>query len=267
MSEENLALVRRGFDFFSAGDIDGWLEIIDPALGWDISAHPLPDVSDHGEGRDAWVREFLGTYLSGWIDHSIELKEIAAVGDADVVLVLHETATMRGSGVPLDRDLVQLWTVRDGLMSFLRVFKTKEEALRAAASQGENVRLVRRNTDAYNAGDLDGFMDGWSSDAVVNWSNSRGFEAGIYRGQEEIRGFVQRFREGFEEIRIEFVDDPEEVQEGLVVAENVTYLRGRDGIEVEARSAWLIAFEDGEQTSLTMYQSKEDALSAAGLLE
>jgi hypothetical protein len=48
-----------------------------------------------------------------------------------------------------------------------------------------------------------------------------------------------------------------------VVVENVAYLRGRDGIEVRARSAWLIAFRDGQQTSLTLYQTKQEALDAA----
>lgn len=127
----------------------------------------------------------------------------------------------------------------------------------------ENLRLFHRNTDAYNRGDLDGFMEGWGDDAEVNWSNSRGFDAGIYRGREEVRAFVTRFREAFAEIRIEFIDEPVELEEGLIFAENVTYLRGRDGIEVQARSAWLVRFEDGEQTSLTMYQSREEALEAA----
>ena len=39
-------------------------------------------------------------------------------------------------------------------------------------------------------------------------------------------------------------------------------MRGRDGIEVEARSAWLITFRDGEQASLTLYQSKQEALGS-----
>jgi len=42
---------------------------------------------------------------------------------------------------------------------------------------------------------------------------------------------------------------------------------GRDCIEVEARSAWLVTFQDGEQTSLTLYQTKRDALEAVGLRE
>jgi ketosteroid isomerase-like protein len=38
---------------------------------------------------------------------------------------------MRGTGVPLDRDLAHLWTVRGGRLAFLRAFRTKTEALDA----------------------------------------------------------------------------------------------------------------------------------------
>jgi ketosteroid isomerase-like protein len=107
-------------------------------------------------------------------------------------------------------------------------------------------------------------MEDWAPDAVVDWSNSRGVDVGVYRGQGEVRAFAQRFREAFEEIRIELVD-PVEVKDGLVLAENVAYMRGRDGIQVEARSAWLITFRGGQQTSLTLYQTKQEALEAAGL--
>ena len=131
----------------------------------------------------------------------------------------------------------------------------------------ENVEIVRRNTDALNRGDFDGFMEDWAPDAVVDWSNARGPDAGVYRGHGEVRAFAQRFFEAFEEIRIELLDDPVEVKDGLVLAENVTYFRGREGIEVEARSAWLVTFRDGEQTSLTLYQTKLDALEAAGRSE
>ena len=50
-----------------------------------------------------------------------------------------------------------------------------------------------------------------------------------------------------------------------MIVENVGYLRGRDGIEVQARSAWLITIRDGELTSLTLHQTKQEALEAAGL--
>jgi ketosteroid isomerase-like protein len=128
----------------------------------------------------------------------------------------------------------------------------------------ENVEIVRRGTDAYNRRDLDGVLENWAPDAVVDWSRSRGFDAGVFRGHDEIRAFWQRLLDAFDEVRVELVD-PVEVEEGLVVAENVAYQRGRDGIEVQARSAWLIAIRDGETTSFTMYQTKQEALEAAGL--
>ena len=131
MSVENVEIVRRSLDLWFRGEVDAWLETIDPDIGWDISAHPLPDVPNHGRGRDAFRTDMLATYLSGWIDYSAEIKELADADD-HVVAVLHETAKMRQTGVVLDRDLVQVWTVAGRRVSFLRVFKTKAEALEAA---------------------------------------------------------------------------------------------------------------------------------------
>ena len=127
---------------------------------------------------------------------------------------------------------------------------------------GENVEIVRRSTDAYSRRDLDAWLAEWAPDAVLDWSNSRGLEAGVYRGHEEIRAVVERFLAAFEELRIDLID-PVEVEDGVVVAENLAYLRGRDGIEVQARSAFLITIEGGQTTSLTLYQTKREALEAA----
>ncbi len=132
----------------------------------------------------------------------------------------------------------------------------------------ENVeQLIRRATDAYNRRDADGMLEEWAPDAVVDWSNARTFEAGVYRGHDEIRAFTEGFLAAWEEVRIEIVDGPVEVEDGLWMLENVTYLQGREGIKVQARSAWLITIQDGKQTSLTLYQTKQEALEAAELEE
>jgi ketosteroid isomerase-like protein len=130
----------------------------------------------------------------------------------------------------------------------------------------ENVEIVRRGTDAYNRGDLDGILENWAPDAVLDWSNSLGFDAGVYRGHGDIRAHWQRLFEAFDEVRIELVD-PIEVEGDLLIVENLGYLRGRDGIEVQTRSAWLITIRDGALTSFTLYQTKQEALEAAGLSE
>ena len=131
----------------------------------------------------------------------------------------------------------------------------------------ENVQLIRRATDAYNRRDTDAMLEDWAPDAILDWSNARTFEARAYRGHDEIRTFIEEFLAAWDDVRIEIVDGPVEVEAGILVTENITYLRGRDGIEVRARSAWLTTIRDGEQTSLTLYQTKREALEAAGLSE
>jgi len=126
----------------------------------------------------------------------------------------------------------------------------------------KNVEIVRRATEAYSRGDLDEALASWSADAVLDWSNSRGLEAAVVRGRDEIRAYMEQFLEAFEEVRIE-LEDVFEADEGVVIVENLAYFRGRDGSEVTARSAWVITLQNGCQTSLTLYQSKADALKAA----
>jgi len=132
MSQENVEVVGRSTELWLRGEYDAWIETIDPDVGWDISTHPLPDVPNRGRGREALVTDMLATYLSGWTDYSAEIKELVDAGSDQVIMVLHETAKMGGTGVVIDRELVQLWTVRDGRGAFVRVFQTKAEALEAA---------------------------------------------------------------------------------------------------------------------------------------
>lgn len=132
MSQENVEVVGRSTELWLRGEYDAWIETIDPGVGWDISKHPLPDVPNRGRGREALVTDMLATHLSGWTDYSAEIKELVDAGSDQVIMVLHETAKMGGTGVVIDRDLVQLWTVRDGRGALVRVFQTKAEALEAA---------------------------------------------------------------------------------------------------------------------------------------
>ena len=130
MSQENVEIVRRSFDLWLSGDFDAWLDTLDPNVGWDTSTHPLFGVPSHGRGRDAMLTDMLAVYAGRWTDYSAELTELVDAGDR-VVAVLHETAKVRQTGVPLDRDVVQLWTFRDGRLAFLRVFRSKAAALEA----------------------------------------------------------------------------------------------------------------------------------------
>ena len=130
MSQENVETVKRSFELLRDGRIGAWIETLDPSIEWDISAHPLPDLTNIGSGRDALVGN-LGAYFSGWNDYEPSIKELIDRGD-EVVVIIHERARMRDSDMVLDRDLAHVWTVRDGHVARFRVFKTRAEALEAA---------------------------------------------------------------------------------------------------------------------------------------
>ena len=52
-----------------------------------------------------------------------------------------------------------------------------------------------------------------------------------------------------------------------VVVPNVVYQRGRDDIEVSARSTLLYTLRDGKVTRVCLFQEEDEALKAVGLAE
>lgn len=131
----------------------------------------------------------------------------------------------------------------------------------------ENVEFVRRVFDSINRGDVDAALEAAADDIQADWSNSVGPLKGIYRGKEQVRELWTSFVEAFDELRW----DPEEiieVDDSRVIAVNHVRMRGREsGVEVDAVGAQLWTISEGKSRSLKLYQSKADALEAAGLGE
>jgi ketosteroid isomerase-like protein len=129
----------------------------------------------------------------------------------------------------------------------------------------ENVELVRAYFEDWDARDLDALLKLCDPEIEVDWSRSRGLEAGVYRGREAVRGFWSTFFEAFDRITI-FPDEFIECGEHVVVP-NRAHLTGRDGVEVEARSVLVWTFRNGRIVEHRLYQERADALEAVGLSE
>jgi ketosteroid isomerase-like protein len=127
----------------------------------------------------------------------------------------------------------------------------------------ENIEVVRRAIDAYNRRDFDAIRAISEPEVELDWSASRGLEAGVYKGLEEVIGFYRNFLDTFEEVHIE----PERFVESgdLVVVPNSAQIRGRDGIETVARSAFVFEIRGGCVARICLYQETAEALEAAGL--
>src|SRR5437588_9044963 len=96
----------------------------------------------------------------------------------------------------------------------------------------ENVEIVKRSLDAYARRDVDALRSLHSPDMVLDWSASRGFQAGVYRGFDEAWRFYCEYFAVFEVIdfkSLSFID----VGDSVVVP-NVAHVRSRAGVEATA---------------------------------
>jgi len=128
----------------------------------------------------------------------------------------------------------------------------------------ENVEVVRRNIEAFNGRDLRAWLATFRSDGEMDWSRARGPLKGIYRGQGELEVFWDGWLT-FDWGELETYDLTEAGSE--VVVPNTATFRGRQGIEVVARSAFVFTVEDGQIVRQRLFQGRADALKAAGLSE
>jgi ketosteroid isomerase-like protein len=129
----------------------------------------------------------------------------------------------------------------------------------------ENVEVVRRGIETWNRRDLRAWLAFFRSDAEIDWSRSRAPHKGVYRGHGELEAFWDVFWSTFEDVQIETHGFTEVGSE--VVVSNTGHSRGRQGIEVIARSTFVFTVEKGQITRLRMFQERAEALEAAGLRE
>ena len=127
------------------------------------------------------------------------------------------------------------------------------------------MELVKRSLVAYSGRDFEGMRGMNHPDVELDWSRSRGLEAGVYQGVEAVLGFYRNFLDTFEKVAIEpdrFIESGDSV-----VVPNTAFLRGRDGIETVARSAFVFELQGGLITRICLYQEPREALEAVGLSE
>src|SRR5262245_25297547 len=128
----------------------------------------------------------------------------------------------------------------------------------------ENVEVIERVLAALNRGDWDAALSYAAPDIKFDFSRNF-YEPGIYDGRE-----MKRLWEGFSELweswRTE-IDEFIQIGENVVVTRQTGYLRGRDGIEVTARTSGVWTFREGAVSEFAQYNEHDEALEAAGLEE
>jgi ketosteroid isomerase-like protein len=128
MSAENVEIVRLGYDeFLATGELVE--RITAPEFVWDMSTfHGWPERQTY-EGPEG-TREFLTEWLGAWEDWRLEVRELIDAGD-DVVALLHQSGRSKTTGLEVDMDFAQVWTIKDGKQTRMRMYADPDEALRA----------------------------------------------------------------------------------------------------------------------------------------
>src|SRR5215212_4934313 len=111
MSAENVETIRRGYQHVMETG-DPLEEIIHPDFVWDMSTFGNWPERQTYEGVEG-MREFLADWTGAFEDWQLEVKEILDAGD-DVVAICHQSGRSRTTGLPVDMDFAQLWTVSEG---------------------------------------------------------------------------------------------------------------------------------------------------------
>jgi ketosteroid isomerase-like protein len=128
MSRENVEVVRQGFEAMTTGDIDDILAFVHPDFEVDIPPE-LSAEPDIYRGH-AGVRRYFQSFQDAMSDIRFQPERVWDVGDK-VVVALRVTAKGKETGIPVEQQLAQVWTVRDGQAIKAETYPTQSEALEA----------------------------------------------------------------------------------------------------------------------------------------
>ena len=130
----------------------------------------------------------------------------------------------------------------------------------------ENVETIRAVWEAINQGDLDAATAHLPADFVADWSESLAPESGVYRGRDEVRRAFAWTTESWSELEY-FEDEIIDAGDQVVRVGGVRARGKGSGADVMAQGAQLWTFHKGTPVSVRLYQSRDEALEAAGLSE
>ena len=128
----------------------------------------------------------------------------------------------------------------------------------------ENVEIVRRFVNAFNEADREAALSVLAP--AFEYDATRAI--GPWRGVHTLDQMPKLFDDLIAVWELNRYEAEDFLEAGeQVVTPFTNYLRGRDGIEVQARGVFVWRIRDEKITNLKFFQEREEALAAAGLSE
>jgi len=130
----NVEIARRGFLALERGGVDAAAKFWHPEISW-RAIEGAPDDVGEMHGIEA-ARRYVEDWFDTFDDFRSEPEELIAVGDDQVVAVVHISGRAKTSGIETELRYASVSTVRDGKIVRVREYATKDEAFQAVGLTG-----------------------------------------------------------------------------------------------------------------------------------
>jgi ketosteroid isomerase-like protein len=127
--QHNRELAQRLLAVFDPEQADAVLAVADP----EIEVFASRDLANSGtfHGHDGFLT-WITQWLDAWENYKLDLLGIEPVGERHVIAWARQTATGKGSGVPVDMEVTFMVELRDEKIAALHLYPAAEEAREVA---------------------------------------------------------------------------------------------------------------------------------------
>jgi ketosteroid isomerase-like protein len=157
------------------------------------------------------------------------------------------------------------WEEEDHVSGVAKAMGYSERDTARAMSQKANVEAVKRAYAAMERGDIPALLELCDPEIEFDSSDSV-FDPTVFHGHKGLLDFFSRSADMWESQRFEAQEFIPAGDDRVLIPHRVVSV-GRDGVEVVARNANLVTLREGKAVRIKSFQTKADALEAAGLSE
>jgi ketosteroid isomerase-like protein len=261
MSQENVELVRKGYDALREGGIDAALSYIDPQFEMDLPPEIGPEpqvVRGHEE-----LRRWFEMAMEVLEEFRIEPEQFIDAGD-QVVVPVRILGRGRTSGIDAVQRVTQVWTIRDGRSVRMDSYIDRESALAAVGgSEHGPAKVVSAQFAAFASGGLDAVAEFWHPE--IEWRAVEGAadDVGVIKGRGGLRRYYQDWIDMFDELRAEVEEVLAENGDRVAVVVHNSGVGRVSGVPTDGHYYVTCTVRDGLIVSGREYATREQAIEAA----
>jgi ketosteroid isomerase-like protein len=126
MPNDTAQLLRQFYEGLNSSDLDAVMSLCDQHVEVYTSPDQMSAIPPRGQKR---VADYLHGWLQSWDAYQAELEDFREVDDR-VIAFVRARARGKGSRFDTDTENADIFTLRDGKITHLRLYVDRDEALR-----------------------------------------------------------------------------------------------------------------------------------------